>query len=219
MKVSISGLLVILTSAAVIGVFSLSKAAFSDTTEQAPPVNWSLSVNSSVSQLTSNISKLEIDYNSTYFEDIFFASRVRGGKLFSIMSNESELYSLISSSVSEINVTQKKASYQVRYSFLFAKPETNMSGYEDVNVFVVRVNTDGNYTFQICINQELAPFIGSLVVRLTPIVSVSLEPTSWLVSGLIRGPSSTTASVPFEVSSFLFVLILHLFFFKKKWKR
>ena len=167
--------------------------------------NWNISIDSSIHQISHNISSLVISYNITYFEDIFFPTRLFGGKIFDIYSNNTDLFSLIPPGMIIYNYTQPKGSFVSIYSFFFSKSGTYTYNITNENSFIIPVSSNGTYSFLISLNPEFSSFNGSLSIGIGSTLSLSLKPLSWSKSGLFSSSNN-----PFLFND---TLLLTLLFF------
>ena len=172
------------------------------TSNQNLDYNWIVSLTGNVTQISQNISKLDLTQNETFLEDVFFSSHTIGGQSLIIKDNKTSLFYIISPSLQQANVTQHKGSTKTVYSLIFYKPGTNISNFSGINDFLVQINGIGSYNIETSFDPNLAFFNGSIKFNFLPALEIILNPTTWVKTGLLPNPISTSSSSLTESSPF-----------------
>ena len=160
--------------------------------------NWILNVNTSITQMNENQSKMNIIYNVTYLKDILFPYRVIGGFGFVIKNQDNSIfwtpYLYAPSLATDTNVFQKKGSDISYYSILFNISNSNFKNQISSHDFVMSVSNSDNLIFEIILNQELANITGDLTINVNPALQIAITPSSWQISGYVQSASSQYSS-------------------------
>ena len=174
--------------------FNLENSLQISDSQKITKQNWNLSVNSSLEHLSQNVTSMTVTFNITFLEDLN-VSPWYFGMNFRINSTTNSLFNMQCCAFAYQNYILQKGSTITPYSFIFYIPGTNLSSYNQNNIYQVSVNKTDIYSFDFNPNPNLLSYTGFLNISITSGLQISISPSSWETSGHLGSDNLTKNSI------------------------